>query len=67
MGGAKQVAVSFLLELTNKNIERFNIFVSKEILNSITDLKFDIRQIVVEFDSQFFNDGKKRIKEIIKK
>ncbi len=37
-GGALQVAVSFLLELTNEDITKFNFLVTKEIYEELKPL-----------------------------
>ena len=40
IGGAKQVAISFLLELNETEIEKYNILVTNEIFDELKSLKF---------------------------
>ena len=54
LGGAKQVAISFLLELTNKDIDRFSILVSKEIFEELKSINYEFIKSIKIFNSSFF-------------
>jgi len=53
-GGAKQVAISFLLELNYKDIEIFNIIVSKEIYDELESLNYEFIELLKIYNSSIF-------------
>lgn len=53
-GGALQVAVSFLLELTNEDIKKFNFLVTKEIYEELKPLNFKFLDSLKIYNSSIF-------------
>ena len=53
-GGAKQVAISFLLELKYKDIEKYNIIVSKEIYFELKSLNYEFIKLLKIYNSSIF-------------
>ena len=54
VGGAKQVAISFLLELSSKDLEIFNIIVSKEIYDELKSLDYEYIKLLKIYNSSIF-------------
>ena len=54
IGGAKQVAMSFLLELNEKDISKYNFLVSKEIFEELKLLNFRYLNYLKIYNSSIF-------------
>ena len=54
IGGAKQVALSFLMELKKKDIDKFNILVSKEVHDELTSTNFKFLNKLKIYNSSIF-------------
>lgn len=54
IGGAKQVALSFLMELKKKDIDKFNILVSKELYDELTSIDFKFLNKLKIYNSSIF-------------
>jgi glycosyltransferase involved in cell wall biosynthesis len=55
IGGAKQVAISFLLELSDKDIKSYNILVSREIYDELKSLNFRFLELLKIYNSSLLN------------
>jgi glycosyltransferase involved in cell wall biosynthesis len=55
IGGAKQVALSFLMELKKKDIEKLNILVSKEVHDELISTNFKFSNKLKIYNSSVFN------------
>lgn len=53
-GGAKQVALSFLMELKKKDIDKFNILVSKEVHEELISINFKFLNKLKIYNSNIF-------------
>ena len=54
-GGAKQVALSFLVELKKKDIDKFNILVTKEVNDELASINFKFINKLKIYNSSIFN------------
>lgn len=54
LGGAKQVALSFLMEINIEQINNFNILVSKEIFEELELMNFKFLNSLIIFNSSIF-------------